>query len=117
MLYPLCAGAGCGKLGHGADDRSFPGSPGHGDHDHRLVWTECHVGHRTAGRDGEHHRGCGIYRLHPAMGSDTAGIAFYLGAVPCDDPNGVQPFFQALHCDGYRACALGQLFIFPATPF
>ena len=47
--------------GHGADDRSIPGSPGHGDHDHRLVRTECHVGHHTAGRDGEHHRGCGIY--------------------------------------------------------
>ena len=89
VLHPLCAGAGGGDLGHGTDDRGLSGSPGHGDNDHRLGWPDGHVGNSAAGRDGEHHRGCWLFRFYPLMGGDAAGLPFYLGSVPRDDPDGV----------------------------
>ena len=36
----------------------------------------------TAGRNGEHHRGCGLYRLHPPMGGDAAWARSLSGCCP-----------------------------------
>ena len=68
---------------------AFRVAQGHGDNDHRLGWPDGHVGNSAAGRDGRHHRGCGLYRFYPLMGGDAAGLPFYLGSVPRDDPDGV----------------------------
>ena len=49
MLHPLCAGAGGGIVGHGADDRRVSRCPGHGDDHHGFLRTDSHVCHHITG--------------------------------------------------------------------
>ena len=51
----------------------------------------------------------GFLEIDPTLGGDTAGIFVHLGAVPGDDPYGVQPFLQALYGHSHRPDSTGQL--------
>ena len=98
MLHSVRPGPSCGDLWHGAHDRPVPGGPGDGGHYPILLRPDRGNGYRAARRDDCGHQGGGLFREHPPVGGDVAGLPVHLGAVPGDDPDGVQPVFQIIQC-------------------
>ena len=111
MLHPLCAGAGRRHLLHGSYDRHLHHRSGcYLVHYRCLRSVSGHRGH-SPGEHGEHHRECGLLRVHPPVGSHSAGKSVHLGYVPDPDSHGLQPVLQAVyrhsHCAHPALCFCG----------